>query len=164
MTIKHTLPEEAVRTLKVLRSTDENEFHAYVKSLRAAKWSLRSIADSLGVSHSVVAVWTRKADGTSTLSVPTIPQSAQQQSGLTRLPKVHISTQDEKRIAELAPEASLVRRFTAQDSPTRAAALELEDLLWHYKELGVTLNDLAKAAGVTRRAIAQRLEKRVTSG
>jgi len=80
------------------------------------------------------------------------------------LPKVHISTQDEKRIAELAPEASLVRRFTAQDSPTRAAALELEDLLWHYKELGVTLNDLAKAAGVTRRAIAQRLEKRVTSG
>ena len=60
----------------------------------------------------------------------------------------------------LAREASKVRRFTDPDAPSRDAAKELEELLHYHKERGASLNTLKVACGVSRRAIAQRLEKR----
>lgn len=153
------LPETTLEQLIRFRETDTDLFYAKIRGLRENKWSLRKIANDLGVSPSGVAIWERKAAYASTEDLPIAPQRDPAASQKPKKIKVEITDSDRQRIAELSPKASEVRRFTPHNHPSRKAAEELEQILYSNKQRGVSLQDLAKAAGRTRRAIAQRLEK-----
>ena len=154
------LSDETAQTLKTLKDTDIDEFYRYVKALRKEGWPLRAIAEPLGAARSVIAVWEDKAGNPSTL-----PKVEQLPDDLPREVKpiyIHLELTEEetKRLRALAESASQVRRFTDPSAQSRRDAAELEDLLHDYQDAGASLSVLAEACGVTRRAIAQRLEKK----
>lgn len=163
MTEKSSLPElssETVAKLKHLRDTDRNSFYEYVASLRKNKWPLRAISQPLGVSRSIVQIWENKVPTNADLpDTEPLPKAIDEQVKPIYL-RYELSDEESTRMYVLAREASKVRRFTDADSPARDAAKELEDLLHYHKDRGASLNTLKVACGVSRRAIAQRLEKR----
>lgn len=153
------LPADIKARLQSARSDDIEHFYSLIQGLRLKGWPLRTIAAALGVSHSGVATWARREDVEPAEDLPVAPKKAPAPRKETKA-KVVIPEPDASRIRELAEKASGVRRFTPMNSPARAAASELEELLFRYQDKGATLTTMSNAAGVTRRAIAQRLEKR----
>lgn len=164
MAPENVLPElsaSTVRKLNELRAQEDKEdFYLHIASLRRNSWPLRAIADPLGVSRSIVNIWETKIDPLAPLPpVESLPKQISEQVKPI-YSKYDLSPEDAQTLWDLAREASKVRRYTDQDSPSREAARELEDLLHFHKEKGASLNTLKNACGVSRRAIAQRLEKR----
>jgi len=156
------LSDELIDRLKDLRETDRDAFYALVSELRTRKWPLRAVSEALGVSRSIIAVWSRKG---ADFELPEIRELAEDVPELPSKVRPMYSTYtltDEQRdkLYALAREAANVRRFTDQNAPSRLAAAELEDLLHEHRDKGASLSDLADACGVSRRAVAQRLEKR----
>jgi len=163
MTEKSTLPElspDTVAQLKKLRDTDRPAFYQYVASLRRNKWPLRAVSEPLGVSRSIVQIWEHKVlESTVLPETEQLPKAIDDQVKPIYL-RYELTDEESTQMYVLAREASKVRRFTDLDSPARDAAKELEDLLHYHKERGASLNTLKVACGVSRRAVAQRLEKR----
>lgn len=155
------LSAETVTRLKTLRAQDDKqEFYALVVSLRHNKWPLRAIAVPLGVSRSIVNIWESKLKTeTPVPASEDLPHAISEQVRPIYM-RYTLSEEDSVELYVLAREAAKVRRFTDPDSPSREAAKRLEELLHHHKDLGASLNTLKVACGVSRRAIAQRLEKR----
>lgn len=157
------LSDTTITHLQRLRKENPEKFHALVASLRTRKWPLRAIADGLGVSRSIVSIWEKKG-----LEYPDPKVEVLAENMPDELPqKVRpvyssytLSDEDKETLAKLTKEASTVRRFTDRNAPARKAAAELEDLLHKHRNSGASLADLARACGVSRRAVAQRLEKR----
>lgn len=160
-TVSPVLSQQTIATLKELRAKPEKEdFHLYVASLRRNGWTLSSISKPLGVSRSAVNIWETKIDPLAQLpEVEQMPKEAQEQIK-PQFIKYSIPEDEAKHMWNLTREASKVRRYTPEDSPSRVAAKELEDLLHYHKERGASLNTLKDVCGVSRRAVAQRLEKR----
>lgn len=160
----NVLPElspSTIQQLSQLRAKEDKEdFYLHVASLRKNSWPLRAIAEPLGVSRSIVNIWETKIDPLATLPVTeSLPKQISEQVKPI-YSKYELTPEDSQTLWDLAREASKVRRYTDQDSPSREAARELEGLLHFHKERGASLNTLKNACGVSRRAIAQRLEKR----
>jgi hypothetical protein len=155
------LSESTIQRLLELRSMeDKEEFYLHIASLRRNSWPLRAIAEPLGVSRSIVNIWETKIDPLAPLpEVEALPKQISEQVKPI-YSKYELSEEDSRKLWHLAREASKVRRYTDPDSPSREAARELEDLLHYHKERGASLNTLKNACGVSRRAVAQRLEKR----
>ena len=155
------LSRETVNRLKDLREEDNKQpFYALVVALRRNKWPLRAIAEALGVSRSIVNIWETKLDPRTP-----IPKSEELPQVINEKVKPiylrYTLTEDEAiELAVLTKQAQGVRRHTGQDSPARRAAERLEELLHQHREKGASLNTLRVACGVSRRAVAQRLEKR----
>ena len=154
--------------MNVMREQQSNQFYLNIVSLHLNNWSLQDIASSFGVSKSAVANWEKK--GKKLITIPSfdqgnnIPVKEVKKPELpSKAPKpepVDFPIEAQQTILKLAQAASRVSRNTPADAPSRKAAAELEDILKHYKDQGVSYSKLAAAAGVTRRAIAQRLEKK----
>lgn len=163
MNTTHTLPQKTATELIALRESDTDLFYVAIKALTDEKWSLRAIAEAIGVSFTSVQKWKTLADPQHyavTIDVPEVPQKLKATSSRPTKPEVNITTQDQTRIQELIPQAAMVRGRTPENSPYREAARELEDLFFKYKEQDVSYKTLSEIAGVSRRAIAQRLESR----
>lgn len=158
------LPELSASTIKKLHELrgkdDKEEFYLHIASLRRNSWPLRAIAEPLGVSRSIVNIWETKIDPLAKLpETEDLPQIISEQVKPI-YSKYELTDAEKKQLWDLAREASKVRRYTDPESPSRKAAKELEDLLHEHKAKGASLNTLKNACGVSRRAIAQRLEKR----
>lgn len=164
------LPEDAATLLQKFRAEDKAEFHAFLLALREKKWPYRAIGDVFGVTRAAVRSWYVQAasdpfnfsraeamlDGE---DVPSLPPNTR---GSTARPKKlvpEVSPEDQEKIQDLTAQARVVKRWTPENSPARAAAFELETLLHHHAGRGVPVSRLAQYAGVTRRAVAQRIEK-----
>lgn len=163
MNTTHTLPEKTASELVTLRETDTDLFYVAIKALTDEKWSLRAIAEAIGVSFTSVQKWKTLADTQHyavTIDIPEVPQKLKATSSRPTKPEVHIPASDQTRIQELIPQAAMVRGRTPENSSYREAARELEDLFFKYKEQDVSYKTLSEIAGVSRRAIAQRLESR----
>lgn len=155
------LADETVAQLKKLRAQDDKQpFYALIVGLRRNKWPLRAIATPLGVSRSIVNIWESKLnEGTPVPEAEDLPNVISEQVRPIYM-RYTLTEEESIELYVLAREASKVRRFTDPDSPSREAARKLEEKLHYHKERGASLNTLKVACGVTRRAIAQRLEKR----
>jgi DNA-directed RNA polymerase specialized sigma24 family protein len=161
------LPVDTAANLKNARDKSATDFQAAVIALRANNWPLRAIADVFDVTRVAAKAWHERAlqnpeavQLAKEFVVPSLPLSARgsQVKAVRLKPDVH--PEDRERIRSLAVLASTVRRWTPQDSPERRAARELEALIKHYvDDLKVSPSTIAAHAGVSRRAIAQRLEK-----
>lgn len=156
------LSDETIDTLKALRKDDPDKFHALVAALRSRKWPLRAIADGLGVSRSIVAVWEKKGKEFPNPKVEVLAQDMPKDLPRKVRPvysSYKLSEEQQKELRDLTEKASTVRRFTDPNAPSRIAAAELEQLLHKHRDNGASLADLARACKVSRRAVAQRLEK-----
>lgn len=154
------LSRETVNQLKDLRDQEDRQpFYALIVALRRNKWPLRAIAEALGVSRSIVNVWERKLDERTPLpQTEDLPEVINEQVKPIYMRYI-LSEDDAVELAVLTEQASKVRRYTAPDAPSRKAAERLEELLHMHRSRGASLNTLRVACGVSRRAVAQRLEK-----
>lgn len=155
-----------IKNMKALRDTQNSQFFVNIVSLHNNGWSLQEIADGFEVSKSAVANWEKKGktfiDTDQVTQSSNVPQKEEKPTSSSKTPKkeqVDFPIEAQQKILQLAQAASKVSRNTPVDAPSRVAAIELEKLLAEYKEKGVSYSKLAAAAGVTRRAIAQRLDK-----
>lgn len=154
-----------VNNMNTMRESQSNQFYLNIVSLHKNGWSLQDIASSFDVSKSAVANWEKKGKKvtdqfTAMVGIPI--KNVEKPELPSKAPKpepVSIPIDAQQTILKLAQMASKVSRNTPGDAPSRKAAAELEDILRYYKDQGVSYSKLAAAAGVTRRAIAQRLEK-----
>lgn len=163
------LADNFIKNMNVLRLEQDSQFFINIVSLHQNNWSLQEIANSFSVSKSAVATWEKKGkkiieDLPFAVAIDSdVPfkEKKELKSASKTVKKVQIDfpIEAQQRILVLTQVASKVSRNTPVDAPSRIAAKELEDLLAFYKEKGVSYSKLAAAAGVTRRAIAQRLDK-----
>jgi predicted DNA-binding protein YlxM (UPF0122 family) len=166
--MSYLLSAHFVNNMNTMREHQNEQFYLNVLSLHLSGWSLQEIANSFSVSKSAVANWEKKgkklsAQSTTLVSAIEIPQKDKaivEPSKEPKTPVVDFPIEAQQKILKLAQVASKVSRNTPLDAPSRIAAAELEDILYFYKTAGVPYSKLAAAAGVTRRAIAQRLDKR----
>jgi IS30 family transposase len=149
-----------VNLLKDLREQDDKQpFYAMIVSLRRNRWPLRAIAEALDVSRSIVNIWETKLEDRTKVPVseevpPTINEQVK-----PLYSRYTIDIDEGAELARLTQIAANVRRFTDPHAPARLAAIELEDRLLVHRRAGASLQQLALVCNVSRRAIAQRLEK-----
>lgn len=161
------LHPKVVKKLAHLRKTSPKEFDAAVLSLYTQGWSLSSIGDPLGVTKVTVKNWKDRADrdpATRALlpfaQMPPLPLEQRDPSIRPRKIVRDIPSADRIRIRELQEKARRVRSWTLPESEEQRAADELEDLINLYVlQRKVSPAVFARHAGVTRRAIVQRIEK-----
>lgn len=163
------LPADASRRLQELRAEEqEGRFYAYLLELREAGWPLRAIAEPLGVSRAAVMGWQRKAEAahlTITIAghnplVPALPLASHSQPYYAKKITPDIPKKDRPELIQLHRQAKKVTRWTPEEHPSRQAAKELEErILFYANQRKVPVASIAKHLGVTRRAIAQRIEK-----
>lgn len=163
------LPEDAANLLRELRAEDRNEFHAFLLALREKRWPYRAIGDVFGVTRAAVKSWCVQAAKdpfnytraeVMLQHVPALPPTTRGSLAKPRRLVADVPSDDQQRIFDLTAQARVVKRWTPENSPARDAARELEKLLHFYaKERKVPIARLARYAGVTRRAVAQRIEK-----
>jgi predicted DNA-binding protein YlxM (UPF0122 family) len=162
------LAKNFVKNMNYLRSKQNPQFYLNIVALHGQGWSLQEIADSFEVSKSAVANWEKKGKSITDpdelqqllYDIPAKPQKPQVALKAPKPAQPSLSISEQQEILKLAQMASKVSRNTAPNAPSRIAAAKLEAHLYYYHvKVGVSLSKLAAAAGVTRRAIAQRLEK-----
>ena len=161
------LPQIEADTLRSLRG-----YHLYrhIYALYCVGWTLRAIGEAFNPpkSRSTVQSWVDRGREAETSPPPvsriggaTVVVQPEFATPITyvpvKSPSPGIPPADLKRIQELAP---IARKFRGSMSPRHTAAIanqELTDLCERLQTSGVTITELASAAGVTYRAMAKRL-------
>ena len=163
------LPEETAALLREFRDTDRSEFNALLLALKEKNWPYRAIGDVFEVTRAAVLSWyVQAAEDPFNFAraevmvkhVPDLPATTRGSKSRIKRLVPDVPAEDQAKIRDLTEQAKVVKRWTPENSPARAAALELEGMLYFYSsERHVPVVRLAKYAGVTRRAVAQRIEK-----
>lgn len=163
------LPEsEKTLLLELRQNPDQRGLRERVTALRMSGWPLRAIGDAVGVSRMSVHVWEsavkENPDALKRAShitdTPSLPLTARGSGVSVKKMPVDVPEHDRERLAELSMKAKTVRRWSAEDSPERAASRELDELVIKYVERrNVKPMLVARHAGVTRRAIMARIER-----
>jgi hypothetical protein len=154
------IPPEEVELLNSLQGDARIE---RVAGLFNAGWSLQAIGDSLSPKHprSTVRSWVVKATGLKVVDAPIpVPELKTDKDGyVKRRPKSPgVSGDDLEQIRRLAP---LARTFRSRMASTSAAAVSnqrLTELCKNLNKNGVSVRELAEAAGVTYRAMYKRIK------
>ena len=163
---QHTpdLPQGEVENLRGLLSSPGSAFISRVYLLCEAGWSFQSVANAFDPPRrrSTVRSWYVKAKALGSIvsdpSVPTPP--AKKNRARTSRPKSPgISHETQLQIARLAPLARRYRSRTTPSSQSFTANHQLTDLAGSLYQTGVTVSELARAAGVTYRAMKRRVDQ-----
>lgn len=159
------LPADAARLLQEFKDTSRNDFYSYLVALREKGWPLRALAEPLGVSRAAVLSW-EKETTTMTLTdmsrypLPELPLDSHAQPFYPKKIVPDIPKKDVPELIQLQKQAKKVTRWTPEGHPTKLAAKELEEkILFYANQRKVPVASIARHLGVTRRAIAQRIEK-----
>lgn len=154
-----TLPQDTTEKLLALKGTNSGDFYALVKALRNEGWPLRAIAAPFAVSRTAAQGWEKKYQAETPLpEVPALPLPPRQERKNSSK-KYTLNLDQIQELQHLANLASIVRRYTDRNAPSRKAAADLEALLIEYSEQGVSRTQLAKYCGVSDSSIKQRLRK-----
>ena len=148
-----------------LASLSKEQLWRRVKDLNDAGWTLQSIADAFDPPRrrSTVRSWVIKdtPECDFITATPTPPQpKAKSRRKRPRSPG--IPHDEQLRIARLSP---LARRFRARTNPSSTsftANQELTSIAGLLYNKGVTVSELARASGVTYRAMKRRVDKALT--
>ena len=148
-----------------LASLSKEQLWRRVKDLNDAGWTLQSIADAFDPPRrrSTVRSWVIK-DTPECVFVTATPNPPQPKAKSRRKrPRSPGIPHDEQlRIARLSP---LARRFRARTNPSSTsftANQELTSIAGLLYNKGVTVSELARASGVTYRAMKRRVDKALT--
>ncbi len=148
-----------------LASLSKEQLWRRVKDLNDIGWTLQSIADAFDPPRrrSTVRSWVIKdtPEYAFITATPTPPQpKAKSRRKRPRSPG--IPHDEQLRIARLSP---LARRFRARTNPSSTsftANQELTSIAGLLYNKGVTVSELARASGVTYRAMKRRVDKALT--
>lgn len=148
-----------------LASLSKEQLWRRVKDLNDAGWTLQSIADAFDPPRrrSTIRSWVIKDTPQCEFvtATPTPPQpKAKSRRKRPRSPG--IPHDEQLRIARLSP---LARRFRARTNPSSTsftANQELTNIAGLLYNKGVTVSELARASGVTYRAMKRRVDKALT--
>jgi hypothetical protein len=148
-----------------LASLSKEQLWRRVKDLNDAGWTLQSIADAFDPPRrrSTIRSWVIKdtPECVFVTATPTPPQpKAKSRRKRPRSPG--IPHDEQLRIARLSP---LARRFRARTNPSSTsftANQELTHIAGLLYNKGVTVSELARASGVTYRAMKRRVDKALT--
>ena len=164
---KASLPDNTAKTLQQLKGSQPKQFYAHVIALRERGWPLRALGEPFNVSRVAVSNWEEKAYGdpetvilSKGVAVPELPIDGH--GSKTKAAKItpDVPKTDQERFARLAPIAAKNTRWSEPNSPERLAAEELNQLIAYYHLYRkVPAAAIARYAGVSRRAIMQRLKK-----
>ena len=149
----------------LLASLSKEQLWRRVKDLNDAGWTLQSIADAFDPPRrrSTIRSWVIKdtPECEFITATPTPPQpKAKSRRKRPRSPG--IPHDEQLRIARLSP---LARRFRARTNPSSTsftANQELTSIAGLLYNKGVTVSELARASGVTYRAMKRRVDKALT--
>jgi len=157
-----SLPDKEVAFINSLSGTN---LHKRSSALYHAGWTLASIGDALSPTRtrSTIKSWVDRYPNPSVkdidVDVP-IPRLRTPEGGYQRLtpvsPGVPLSTQE--RLQQLAPQARLFRHRMPAGHPYAQANQEMNDIVSQLRADDVSIADIARAADVTHRAIARRLQ------
>lgn len=158
------LPQETVEELKTLQKSDREKMCGLVADLNDAQWPLRTLAQALGVSRTSALSYARKGraqrlpDHTPPATAPHVPIDAPG-SGV-KPARIHLNIPPNQRqeFIDLYALAKTKTRWSNANSPEYKAATQFNDQLLTYKRRRIPLATIAKHLGVTRRALAQRIE------
>jgi hypothetical protein len=156
------LPESEAALLATL---SKEQLWRRVKDLNDAGWTLQSIADAFSPPRrrSTIRSWVIKdtPEFEFITATPTPPQpKAKSRRKRPRSPG--IPHDEQLRIARLSPVA---RRFRARTNPSSVsftANQELTSIAGLLYNKGVTVSELARASGVTYRAMKRRVDRALT--
>lgn len=148
-----------------LASLSKEQLWRRVKDLNDAGWTLQSIADAFDPPRrrSTIRSWVIKdtPERVFITATPSPPQpKAKSRRKRPRSPG--IPHDEQLRIARLSP---LARRFRARTNPSSTsftANKELTSIAGLLYNKGVTVSELARASGVTYRAMKRRVDKALT--
>jgi hypothetical protein len=162
--VAHT-PDLPKSEADFLASLSKEQLWRRVKDLNDAGWTLQSIADAFDPPRrrSTVRSWVIKdtPQYDFVTATPTPPQpKAKSRRKRPRSPG--IPHDEQLRIARLSP---LARRFRARTNPSSTsftANQELTSIAGLLYNKGVTVSELARASGVTYRAMKRRVDKALT--
>ena len=148
-----------------LASLSKEQLWRRVKDLNDAGWTLQSIADAFDPPRrrSTIRSWAIKdtPECEFITATPTPPQP-KPKSRRKRPKSPGIPHDEQLRIARLSP---LARRFRARTNPSSVsftANQELTNIAGLLYNKGVTVSELARASGVTYRAMKRRVDKALT--
>jgi DNA-binding Xre family transcriptional regulator len=151
------LPPQEVELLNTLQG---EQLFERIAALYNEGWPLQAMGDALSPKHprSTIRVWVQRAKGLNTIDAP-IPTP----KAVSLLPKVKLNSPGIPRdtleiIQELAP---LARRFRSRMATTAAQAVandRLTGICITLYQKGVSIKELAEAAGVTYRAMYKRIK------
>ena len=161
MTLTQLPEEEATYLKKLYESGDRKALKRHIAALRDKQWPLRAIGEPLGLSRSTIQFWERAADGGYPSKAVTLSPKAIETAGVktvrwrTRIHPVHW-----EEFGKLAKSAQKVRSQTPEISQLREDAERLDVLIEYYLNKMVPVTSIAKAMGVTHRAVKARMERR----
>lgn len=162
--MKTYIPKELSDELNYVRNDkDRTSFLSLVRATKDAGYTYAEIAEPLNVSRSAVNQWYKSAtakDIPASTTVAERPAPVQDPKGTPRKITPDVPPKEREHLLRTSQAARGNTRWSREDSPERQAAYELENLIRkHIIERNVPVAAFARHAGVTRRAIMQRLEK-----
>ena len=149
----------------LLASLSKEQLWRRVKDLNDAGWTLQSIANAFDPPRrrSTVRSWVIKDTPECEFVTATpAPPQPKAKSRRKRPRSPGIPHDEQLRIARLSP---LARRFRARTNPSSTsftANQELTNIAGLLYNKGVTVSELARASGVTYRAMKRRVDKALT--
>jgi len=155
------LPDDAVRVLEMLHAYDGTTPEAtarldwYLRQLRDAGWTLRACAEPLGVTPTRVMQRVKRAR--EVLGVPAAPTVPVRPEKPRRPAPPELTRVEMARLRALREEATLLRRHP-EGHPFRVASEELTRVLDEHQRRGVSYAVLARAVGVSKSAVALRVQ------
>jgi hypothetical protein len=148
-----------------LASLSKEQLWRRVKDLNDIGWTLQSIADAFDPPRrrSTIRSWVIKDTPECVFVTATpVPPQPKAKSRRKRPKSPGIPHDEQMRIARLSPVA---RRFRARTNPSSVsftANQELTSIAGLLYNKGVTVSELARASGVTYRAMKRRVDKALT--
>ena len=151
------LPEEEANYLKTLQGLD---LRIRVKALFTQGWTLQAIGDPLDRPRSTIRFWVQNTPDVQPKRPQPQPPTPEDRSYQRKRPtSPGISPQNQDTIKRLAIPARKYRSQFPSTHPSTQANQELTQLCQTLHSQGVTIQELADAAGVTYRAMYRRIHR-----
>ena len=162
------LPDNTRMVLISLFKQGDRDRFQFVHSLFEAGWTLRAIGEAFNppIPRSTVQYWvtnfddlaSSKANFQEFMEMPTLKTP---EGGYERLspPSAPIPPHYASRLRQIASDARYYRSGTASTSVQALANSEMDQIVRELYDNGTKIADIARAAGVTHRAIKKRIEK-----
>lgn len=157
-----SLPDKEVAFINSLSGTN---LHKRSSALYHAGWTLASIGDALEPTRtrSTIKSWVDRYPNPDPRSLDVdipIPRLRTPEGGYQRLtpPSPGVPPTTSERLQQLAPQARLFRHRMPAGHPYAKANEEMNQIVLELRANDVSIADIARAAQVTHRAIARRLQ------
>jgi|SRR5690606_15688353 len=161
--MKTHIPQDLIDELNFTRDDkDRTKFLSLVRGAKEAGYTYAEIAEPLNVSRSAANQWYKSALEADVPPTPIDPrpQTPKDPKGTPRKIRPDVPPAEREHIRLTAETARGNTRWSREDSEERRAVYELENLIrTHIIQRKVPVAVFARHAGVTRRAIMQRVER-----